>query len=120
MIEVMDMGGTVLGFRASGKVSHEDYTDTLVPAVEKAVAANGSVSLYYELGSEFEGYTAHAMWDDSKLGMRFLTSFERIAVVTDDAAIAGAFRLFGPLMPGQARVFANAQKQEAAAWISAA
>jgi hypothetical protein len=119
MIEVVE--GTpegVLEIRAVGEVTGEDYEKVLAPAVEKR-KRRGKIRLLYRLGPEFEGYTAAAMWDDAKLGLRNLAAFERVAVVSDVAWVAGAVRAFAFAIPCPARVFPNRELAEARTWIAA-
>jgi hypothetical protein len=118
MIEIVE--GTpegVLEIRAVGEVTGEDYERVLVPAVERQ-KRRGRIRLLYRLGPEFEGYTAAAMWDDAKLGMQNLAAFERVAVVSDVAWVAGAVRAFAFAIPCPVRVFANHELAEARAWIA--
>ncbi len=119
MIEQLsDLPDNVLGFEAKGDVSGDDYEQVLVPAVEERLARLDKVSLLYVLGDEFSGYSAAAMWDDTKVGMHHLSSWERIAAVTDHDMYRHAIKGFGFLMRAEVRVFANAELDKAKAWVS--
>lgn len=84
MIEVMtDLPDRVLGLNASGEVTADDYKTVLVPAIEEKLTKHKKVRLLYVFGDEFTGYSGGAAWEDAKVGMKHLTSFERVAVVTD-------------------------------------
>jgi len=110
---------SVLAFRAVGRIEAADYETVLRPAVEAAIADHGRVRLVYELGPEYESYSAGAGWEDMKLGVSHLSKWERCAVVTDHAVMADAVRAFGLLMPGEVKVFAVAALDDALAWASA-
>ena len=103
---------------ASGKVTAQDYEDVLIPAVDKVLASHEKIRFLYQLGSDFEGYEAAAMWDDTKVGLKHFTHWERIALVTDSEAIATSIKAFGFLFPGEIKVFANDQFDAATGWIS--
>ncbi len=119
MIEVMtDLPERVLGLKASGEVTAEDYRTVLVPAVEKQLTRHKKVRLLYVLGDEFKGYSGGAAWEDAKVGMKHLTSFERIAVVTDVDWIEKMVRAFGFALPGEVRVFDDDDLENARQWIS--
>lgn len=107
----------VLGFEASGKVTGDDYENVLVPAIEAAVGGE-KLHMVYVLGEGFEGYSAEAMWDDAKIGMRHPFSFEKVAVVTDDETYSRMIRTFGFMMPAEVRVFALAERDEAIGWAA--
>ncbi|NVB37389.1 STAS/SEC14 domain-containing protein [Pseudenhygromyxa sp. WMMC2535] len=125
MIETIDVGHSrVVGLRASGRVTHQDYAHVLVPTLEAALArasaAGHKLRFYYELGEDFEGYTKHALWDDAKIGGMHLHDFERIAVVSEHPMILAAVRMFGPLVSGEVRVWPNQARVQARAWIGLA
>lgn len=108
----------VIGYTAQGKVTAGDYELILLPALEEALQARDKVRFLYELGPDFEHYTAGAIWDDAKLGLKHIGSFERIAIVSDDTWISGAVHGFGWMIPGEVRLFANSERGEAETWIS--
>jgi hypothetical protein len=110
----------VIGIEASGKVQADDYHTVLDPAAAAAIKAHGKVRLLYVLGDAFQGYTAAAMWEDTKLGFHDLSAWERIAVVTDRAALADAVRVFGWLIPAEVRAYPTPQLDDARAWVSEA
>jgi hypothetical protein len=108
----------VVGFTAKGKVTGDDYAKVLIPAVEAALGKHDKIRLLYILGSEFEGYSGSAMWEDGKVGMEHVTRWERIALVSDKAWIRHTVNAFGYLIPGQVKVFTDAEEADARAWIT--
>lgn len=108
----------VLGFEAKGEVTGAEYESVLIPAVEEMVARQKNVRFLYHLGDEFTGFDAKALWDDAKVGFQHLTSWERIAVVTDVGWIRTAVKAFGFVMPGHVRVFSNIELPESRRWLS--
>ncbi len=119
MIEVMtDLPDRVLGLKASGEVTADDYKTVLVPAIEEKLTKHKKVRLLYVIGDEFKGYTGGAAWEDAKVGMKHLTSFERVAVVTDVDWIGNMIKAFGFALPGEVRVFDDDDLGDARQWIS--
>lgn len=108
----------VLGFSAKGTVTGKDYETVIVPAVEAQFARKKAVRCLYHLGKEFTGFEAAAMWDDTKIGFKHLTGWERIAVVSDVAWIRSAIEAFALVMPGRLRVFHNRELADAKRWIT--
>ncbi len=109
----------VVSIRASGQVDAKDYETVLIPAVELALQRHKRIRVLYHLAPDFEGFTAGAMWDDSKLGVAHMKAWERIAVVTDVHWVANATRMFAFLMPGLVKVFSNGGQSDAEKWITA-
>ena len=115
---IADLPANVVGIEAVGKVEASDYKEVLDPAAAEAIKAHDRVRLLYVLGDEYEGYTAKAMWEDTKLGFHDLSSWERIAVVTDHSLLGDAVRVFGWLLPGEVRTYPTDELEAARAWMT--
>ena len=119
MIEIIhDLPDNVLGLAARGEVTAEDYKDVVVPALEEKLSKKKRVRLLYVLGEDFENYSPGAAWEDAKVGMKHLSAFDRVAVVTDVDWVETAVRAFGFAMPCEVRVFDDDDLQDAREWIS--
>lgn len=120
MIEQLEgFPSNVVAIRASGEVSREDYDRVLTPGVEAAFASHDKVRVYYEIGHDFTGYEAGAMWADFKMGMGHIASWDKIAVVTDVDWLRLATEAFRFMMPAEVKVFTLAEADAAKAWICA-
>jgi hypothetical protein len=108
----------VVGIEAVGRVSAEDYGEVLEPAIERALASHEKLRLLYVLGETFEGYSAGAAWEDTKLGIGHWGAWERIAVVSDGEWIRNAIKAVAWMLPGDVRVFPLAARDDAIAWVS--
>ncbi len=108
----------VLAFDATGKITNDDYKETLIPAIEAYLKSSEQAHLLMRLGPDFEGYTAHAATDDALLGLRHLHDFERIAILSDHHWIAQGLRMFGPLMSAKVKVFPIDETNEALTWVA--
>ena len=108
----------VVGLRAVGRVTGDDYRTVLVPAVDAATAGGHKARLLLELGEAFEGYDPSAMAADAGIGLEHFRSFERLAVVTGADWVRRAIHLFGSLIPGEVRVFPVTEASAARDWIS--
>jgi len=119
MVTLMaDLPDEIVGLEGTGRITGEDYERVVVPAVEDRLRRHKKIRLLYHLGDDFEGVSARAAWEDTKVGLRHLLQFERMAVVSDDDWIRGAVRVFGFVMPCEVRVFDNAHFAEARSWIT--
>lgn len=119
MIELMhDLPDRVLGLKASGEVTADDYQRVLVPALEEKLSKSDRVRLLYVLGDDFDKYTGGAAWEDTKVGMKHLTAFDRVAVVTDVDWIESMVKALGFAIPAEVKVFDNDELQKARNWIS--
>lgn len=120
MIEVLKgLGDGIVGISARGEVTHEDYEQTIVPAVESVLKDHDKIRFLYHLGPDFTGFEAGALWDDAKLGLGHTKAWERVAVVTEIQWIRRAMRVLGVMIPGEVRVFPNGELESARSWVSA-
>jgi SpoIIAA-like len=119
MIELIEgLPAPVVGMRAEGKVEKSDYERTVIPAVRAMLDAHSRVRLLYVLGDDFDGYSIAAMWEDTKLGVANIRSWERIACVTDADWVENAVKAFGWMIPGEVRAFDDDDLDQARAWIT--
>jgi hypothetical protein len=119
MIERLpDLPANVVGIEAVGEVSAEDYRNVLIPAAEAALEKYDKVRLLYVLGERFESLSAGAAWEDTKLGLEHLRSWELMAVVTDAGWIGHAIKALGWMIPAKIRVFATSERAAAEGWVS--
>lgn len=108
----------VVAFAATGRLTREDYERVLMPAVEAGFSTNERLSLYYEIGPDFSGVDFGAAFDDMMVGLRHLSQWNRIAVVTDISWIAQMVSAFGFVMPATVRVFPLAEAGDARSWVT--
>ncbi len=108
----------VFACRISGKISREVYDTQILPEVEALLARHGSLRIYCEASGDASADTG-AMWDDFKLGVSHLASWERIALVSDHHWTGPVSRVISFLLPGQTRGFTPDQKEQAREWICA-
>lgn len=104
---------------AQGRVTARDYSEVLMPAIERAASSAEKISFLYIFADDFAGYEGEAAMEDARLGIGHWASFERIELVTDNDAYRGLAHVFGFLMPGEVRVFDLEDVSEARSWISA-
>ena len=106
------------GLSATGTVTGDDYQRTLIPLVKEKMAAHGKVRLVLYFGPEFAGYSASAVWQDTKFGLAHLSDFSKVAVVSDVAWLRHAVQLFAPFVRCPVRLFAAGELEPAKAWLA--
>ena len=116
---IEDLPPTVLGIEASGKVTHEDYQNILIPNAE-TMMAKGPIKMLYVIGDDFTGYELEALWDDGAFGVKHWHDFSRIAVVADHVWLRAAVGLFKPFFPHEVRLYRLSDLAAAKAWLTGA
>lgn len=121
MIERMDDAPDgVIGLRASGEVTADDYRRVLEPALAAGADA-GEIRFLYVLDDDFS-MSAGAVAQDAKVGIALgaghHSAWTRTAIVTDSGRLSGAIHAFGWMLPGDVRVFGLAQMDAARDWVA--
>lgn len=113
------MPADTLGFRLSGRLTRDEYFEILDP-VRAQLERGEKVSFLVETAPDFDGLDMAALWQDAKsapsLGLKYRSSWERMAVVTDKDWMRNAIAVAGWLMPGEIRVFEPQELDQAKAW----
>ena len=119
MMELIpDLPDHVVGVKATGRVTAEDYEQVLVPAIEEKLRDHEKINLIYRVDEHFESFSPGAMWDDAKTGLSHLAAWNRVAGVTDLDWLRKVLEAFGFFWRGHIRVFPNAEYDQALAWVS--
>ena len=118
--EISGLPAGVIGFELSGTVTAKDYESVLMPAVDAASSGGRKLRLLYQIGPDFEKYDLVALWDDARIGLKHLASWQKIALVTDVDWIRSAVSVFSFALPGRVRTFAVAQLADAKNWLAQA
>ena len=116
---ITDLPSNVVGIVAKGKLTKDDYEKVLIPAVDQALQDHEKIRLLYVLGGEFDGMTAGAVWDDTRVGFSHVTKWEKIAIVTDKDWVRHSIDIFGYLMPGEVKGFTSDEESTARIWVAA-
>ncbi len=115
---INDLPDNVLGFSAIGKITGADYEAIVIPALEEKLKTHQKVRMLYQLGTDFTGFDLGAMLDDAKMGMKHLSAWDRIALVSDQEMINSFAKSFGYLMTCELRIYKNAEFEQAKKWVS--
>lgn len=115
---IKDLPENVLGVSAEGKVSGKDYETILIPAVEKKLKTHNKMRLLYYIGDKFTGFDATAILDDAKIGVKHWSSWEKIAVVSDNKTLDVLVKFFSHILSCEVCIFKDRELEMAKKWIS--
>ncbi len=118
IVEMEGLPRDVVGIDIKGLITSQDYTDTLIPLVAQRKKEHDKLKMICVLGDYFDGYSPGAMWDDLRFGLSHMTTFSKLALVTDEEWIRNGAKFFGILMPTEVMVFNLVELDDAKAWIT--
>ena len=119
MIELMQVPDTMLGFRASGNITREDFQGIVVPEVCRLVRQRKDLNFLLWLEPPVSAIKCDKWVREAWVnGFRKLSAWNRAALVSDSEAVrhfAQAFRVFAK---GEFRSFIKADLNKAVAWTA--
>lgn len=117
IVEIEGLPNDVVGLDIKGLITSQDYTYTLIPLIAEREKMHEKLKMICILGEYFDGYSPGAMWDDLRFGFSHMTTFSKVALVTDQEWIRSSAKFFGMLMPTEVMVFDLDEFEDAKNWI---
>jgi hypothetical protein len=117
--QMSEMPAGTIGFEAVGEVEDDDWEDTVEPLLREEIAEGRKVRLLYVMGPEAREVEGDAVKADTGFRARHASSFDRVAVVSDEDWVRPALRALSFLVPGKAKGFPVRDLAEAKAWVAA-
>ena len=115
---ISDVPLGTIGFEAVGEVDDDDWEEAVEPVLRQEIAGGHKVRLLYLLGPEARNVERDAMVADTGFRARYATSFDRVAVVSDEDWMRPALRALSFLLPGKAQGFRVHDLAAAKAWLT--
>ena len=107
--------GTVVTLKFREKLDKADY-ETFVPMIESQMRNGSPIRLLAEL-RDFEGWTAGALWEDTKFAAKHFNDIERLAVVGESRWQKGITVFVKPFTSADVRYFDIQEIDRARDWV---
>jgi hypothetical protein len=108
--------GKTLIVHVSGKLVKADY-ELFVPEFERLVRQHGKISMLFDM-TDFHGWEAAAMWEDTKFAIRHFADIEKLAMVGDKKWQQGMAMFCKPFTKATVRYFDHTDADEARKWLA--
>ncbi len=117
IVQIPDLPDTMVGFRADGEVTKEDF-EIVKLQVSNLVEKTGKLNYLLFLDNSPADFTFGAWMQDALLGINHITKWNRAAIVTDSETVINFTSAFSKVMPGEFRGYHKAEYQKAVDWVS--
>jgi len=107
--------GTIVTLKFREKLDRADY-EMFVPMIESQMRSGSPIRLLVEL-HDFEGWTAGALWEDTKFAAKHFNDIERLAVVGESRWQKGITVFVKPFTSADVRYFEMQEIDKAREWI---
>ena len=119
MIEYLEnLPKNMVGFKATGEVTDGDFKTILMPCVKDLVDKTDQLNYLLVLDTSIKNFTIGAWLQDLILGIKYLTKWHRIAIVTDVQGIRTFTKYHSYFMPGEYKGYKHDELKEAIDWTS--
>jgi len=111
-----ESAGNTIGFKLTGALTEEDYTNVFVPQIERLMAEHGHVRMLV-LVEKYSGWRLRDALADFRRGIEHSGQIDRIAVVSEKRALAWITPLIAHFTKGEIRHFKRTDMAEAWKWV---
>lgn len=119
MIEIIHgLPSNVAAFNATGKVTEDDYINTIDPLVAKIEKEFGRINYLLVIHTSLKNYSIGAWIKDALLGLKYFMKWNRIAIVAEKKSIKDFTNFFGNLIPAKTKGFLMEDIDAAKQWVS--
>lgn len=107
--------GKVVTLKFREKLDGKDF-EAFVPRIEGLMRDGSKIRLLVEL-QDFSGWTAGALWEDTKFATRHFNDIEKLAVVGDAKWETGVALFVKPFTNADVRYFDTEHRDQARQWV---
>jgi len=119
MIEVISgLPPMVAAFKASGKITADDYNRIINPLVKKIDKESGHINYLLVLNTPLKNYSIGAWIKDGLLGFKYFSKWNKIAIVSHKKSIKNFTDFFGKFLPSLTKGFLMEDLESAKEWVS--
>jgi hypothetical protein len=115
-----DTPANVVGVRALGKVTEDDYKQTLVPALADASKQFKEINFLMVFETDLGNFTSGAWMQDAKISLKHFAKWNKIAIVSDQKIVEKLAHVFSFISPAEAKGFPVSDIELAKTWVAAA
>ena len=118
MDEIRDVPENVFAVVASGDVTTEDYKRVMLPGLEAQSKKEEKINFILVLDTDISNLSIGAWIQDMWAGIRHLTNWNRVAIVTDQKGVEKFTDMFSYVVPGEFKGFPLAELNRAKSWAA--
>ena len=112
--ELKDTPNTMVGFRATGEITKEDFDSIVLPAVHELVKRTDKLNYLLVLDTALKNFTIGTWLKDAMLILNNIGKWNRAAIVSDCDDINTD--IFSKVVPGEYKTFAHDKLDKAIIW----
>jgi hypothetical protein len=116
--QINGLPDNVAGFKATGIVTKEDFDQVIFPVVQKVVKKFKRLNFLMVMDTEMKNFTLGAWLADALVGLKHLSSWNRLAFVSDEESVKTIAPIMDKILPGKYKAFSKSAEADAINWVS--
>jgi hypothetical protein len=108
----------MVAFRATGKVTREDFEKVVIPSVNDLVDRTRELNYLMVIDTDLKNFSIGAWWEDALMGLKHITKWRRAAIVSGSEGIKKFTDIFSAIVPGEFKGFEPHELESAIYWTS--
>lgn len=108
----------VIGFRASGDVTREDYEKVVFPEVRKHTQNGKDLNFVFYVETPSKNFSIGAWIRNLWLGLKEFSLWNKVAIISDQEKVRHFTDAISPLLPGEYKGFRPDQLDAAVRWAA--
>ncbi|MBB5619345.1 hypothetical protein HDE69_000381 [Pedobacter cryoconitis] len=108
----------IFGVRANGNVIEDDLKQVLLPGLEALSKRYKEIYYLLVLETDVKNFTTGAWIQDLIAGVKHLTEWKKMAIVTDQKSVETFTDIFSYVSPGEAKGYKLSELPKAIDWLN--
>ena len=115
--EINNLKSGTVGFRMIEEVTKEDYDKVILPVIKKSAERYTTLNLLLVVSTDLSKFTVGAWIKDAVFGLKNLTTFDRVALISDSEVVKGFASVANTILPGNYKYYPLSEEANAKTWI---
>jgi hypothetical protein len=118
IIIIPETPDNIVALKATGEITKEDFENCVVPQVKAKVNQYHELNCLLLLDTDLDNFTFDAWLQDALLGLKNLTKWNRVAIVTDNGSLRNFITVFSVFIPGEYSTYPIVDLENAVFWCA--
>ena len=113
-----NLPSNIVGFNAIGEITEKDFSETVMPKLKALIDKSAQLNYLLVHETTVINFTVDAWMEDALMGIKNVTKWNRVAIVSDVKAIRNFTSFFSYLMPEEFKGFEHRDMLKAIDWVA--
>ncbi|HTI08308.1 MAG TPA: STAS/SEC14 domain-containing protein [Puia sp.] len=119
MIDILPgLPSNVIGFKATGEVTKEDYEKVVFPGIRKHTDTSKELNFVFYVDTPLKNFSPGAWLRDIWLQVKKFAAWHKVAIISDVERVRRFTDSISFLLPGQYKGFLSSELEEAVRWAA--